>query len=78
MALDSDHHIRCTRDTCGFVVHDRYFAEKQRFTPGICPNCGGVLMVTDPFSMTKSLTHKLQTDPRVVSFRRVVLIEVPA
>jgi len=74
MALDSDHHIRCTRETCAFVVHDRYFADKVKFTPGICPNCGGVLKVTDPFVMEESLTHVLQTNPRKRSFRRVVTI----
>jgi len=70
--LDSDHHIRCTRPTCGFVVGDTYFIEKTRFAPGICPNCGGVLHVVDPYTERRSATHVLQVDPRARSFRRVI------
>lgn len=75
-SLDSDNHIRCTRGGCGFVVGDTYFTEKTRFTPGICPNCGGVVEVVVPFTTTRSLTHRLQVDPRERSFRRVVEVAV--
>lgn len=73
--LDSDHHIRCLRETCAFVVGDTYFVEKTRFSPGICPACGGVLAVVDPYTMDVSTTHRLQVDPRARSYRRVVEIE---
>jgi len=72
--LDSDHHIRCTRPTCGFVVGDSYFAEKPRFSPGICPACGGVVEVVLPYTTTRSLTHALQNDPRERGYRRVEAI----
>lgn len=75
-SLDSDHHIRCTNPQCGFVVGDTYFTEKTRFVPGICPNCGGVVQVVDPFTTTKSFTHALQVDPRDKSFRRVIVVGV--
>lgn len=75
-SLDSDHHIRCTSGTCGFVVGDTYFTEKRRFVPGICPRCGGVVEVVDPFTTTKSLTHALQVDPRDKSFGRVIGVTV--
>jgi len=76
--LDSDHHIRCSAPTCGFVVGDSYFSEKHRFVPGICPRCGGVVEVVEPYTTTKSRTHTLQVDPRDRSFRRVIPIEVTA
>lgn len=76
-SLDSDHHIRCTRETCGFVVGDTYFVEKPRFAPGICPVCNGVTHVVDPYTDDTSLTHELQINPRDRSYRRVIPIEVP-
>lgn len=30
---------------CGFRVHDRYFVEKTRFAPGICPRDGAPVTV---------------------------------
>lgn len=71
-SLDSDHHIRCSRSTCGFVVGDTYMVEKPRFNPGICPVCGGVLKVVEPYTETTSLTHVIQVNPRHRSYRRVV------
>jgi len=70
--LDSDHHLRCTNDTCGFVVGESYFYEKQRFRPGIFPACGGVIRVVEPYTETRSTTHFLQVDPRNRSYRRVI------
>jgi len=79
MGLNSNHHIRCLRQNCGFVVHDRYFADKPRFTPGICPACGGNLHVVDPFTETKSTTHRLGVDPSVSrEYGHVVPILTPA
>lgn len=73
MALNSNHHIRCVSTTCAFVVHDRYFADKQRFTPGICPNCGSPVEVVDPFTTRVSRTHHLGINPNEAgSYRRVV------
>lgn len=74
--LDSDHHIRCTAPTCGFVVGDSYFVEKTRFVPGICPSCNGVVEVVDPFTTRRSATHYLQVDPRERSYRRVIEMAV--
>ena len=42
-------HVRCTGD-CGFVVADRYFEEKNKFTPGICPKCGAPTYLAHPFT----------------------------
>jgi len=37
-------HIVCdARDTCGFRVHQDYYAEKPRFMPGLCARCNGPL-----------------------------------
>ncbi len=33
---------------CGFRVHQRYFIEKTRFSPGICPRCGNPVKVVTP------------------------------
>jgi len=50
---DSQHHLVCQRGvrlgTCGFRVHDQYYRDKSRFTPGICPNCGGVVVACSPW-----------------------------
>lgn len=75
-SLDSDHHIRCTNPMCGFVVGDTYFSEKPKFAPGICPVCGGVVEIVEPYTSTKSLTHTLQINPRERGYRRVEGIPV--
>lgn len=75
-SLDGDHHIRCASPTCGFVVGETYFTEKTRFTPGICPRCGGVVQVVNPYTTQLSATHILQIDPRERAYGRVVGREV--
>jgi len=46
---ESTVHIICGNE-CGFVVHERYFEEKNRFTPGICPNCGAPTHLVHPYT----------------------------
>lgn len=74
MALSMQNHLRCARADCGFVVHDRYFNDKARFSPGICPACGGVVNVVDAFTTRISTTHRLEVDPRQEEYRSVVPI----
>lgn len=45
MSLNTMYHLVCSNNLCSFRVHDRYFQDKSRFEPGICPNCGGVVQV---------------------------------
>lgn len=35
---------------CSFRAEDRYFIEKTRFAPGICPNCGGPINIVRAFT----------------------------
>tara|TARA_Y100000310_G_scaffold293381_1_gene322929 strand:+ start:666 stop:869 length:204 start_codon:yes stop_codon:yes gene_type:complete len=38
--------IICGRvPNCGFRVHDRYYEQKVRFTPGVCARCNGPLNI---------------------------------
>ena len=74
MALSMVNQLRCSNLNCGFVVHDRYFSDKTRFAPGICPSCGGVINVVDAFTTRISVTHRLQVDPREAEYRGVVPI----
>ena len=42
--------IVCSRPTvggCGFRVHDRYFEQKKKFAPGVCPRCAGPCVVVE-------------------------------
>ena len=36
--------IICSKNTCGFRVHERYFEEKHRFTPGYCARCSSPVL----------------------------------
>jgi len=46
----SRYHVVCSRDVCGFRVHERYFEEKQRFPAGVCPRCGAPILVVKPYT----------------------------
>tara|TARA_Y100000034_G_scaffold100070_1_gene123215 strand:- start:219 stop:437 length:219 start_codon:yes stop_codon:yes gene_type:complete len=37
----------------GFRVHERYFVDKPRFAPGVCPRCGGPVHVVKPATYTR-------------------------
>lgn len=73
MSLNSEHHLRCFG--CSFRVHDRYFTDKLRFVPGVCPNCGGQVHVVDPFTDDRSRTHMLDIAEGSRTYRRVIPIE---
>jgi len=46
--------IICDRTgTCGFRVHERYFLEKEQFSPGVCPRCGGPLRIVNDYTDEK-------------------------
>lgn len=60
---ESKYHLRCLK--CAFRVHDTYFIEKKdRFAPGICPNCGSPIYVVDPYTDDPVPGAKLETDPK--------------
>ncbi len=47
-----DYDIICSQvlaSRCGFRAHKRYFVEKKRFAPGVCPrtNCGSPVLVVE-------------------------------
>jgi len=35
---------------CAFRADERYFIDKPRFAPGICPNCGGPIDIVHAFT----------------------------
>lgn len=40
--------IICGRvPNCGFRVHEEYFKLKPRFAPGVCPRCGGPVVIVE-------------------------------
>lgn len=41
--------VQCARH-CGFRVHDRYFEEKKRFLPGICPRCNAPIEIVEDWT----------------------------
>jgi len=43
--------IRCA-NRCGFRVHTRYFVEKKRFAPGMCPRCESPTIIVEAFTDT--------------------------
>jgi len=50
----------CTRTPkCGFRAYEEYFVDKKRFSPGICPNCGG------PISVVEKGTDNIQSNLHV-------------
>ena len=59
MLPEDEPHLACSRPTCGFRVPPRYFELKPRFSPGLCPTCGGMVRAVDPFTETASTTHRL-------------------
>jgi hypothetical protein len=42
---------------CGFRVHDRYYADKSRFTPGYCARCGGLTAIVEARTSNVSESH---------------------
>jgi len=46
--VGAQQHVRCM--SCAFVVNDAYFAKKTRFTAGLCPNCGSLVEIYEPYS----------------------------
>lgn len=43
--------IRCA-NRCGFRVHTRYFVEKTRFAPGMCPRCESPTIIVEAWTDT--------------------------
>ena len=39
--------VVCSEPRCGFRVHDRYFEQKKRFMPGICPRCNAPIKIVE-------------------------------
>ena len=39
--------VICSDSDCGFRVGDRYFAQKRRFTAGVCPRCARNVRIVD-------------------------------
>jgi len=62
----------CTRPNCSFRVHDRYFRDKARFTPGICPVDGGPIRVVTDHTDQQILNKKIDIDPSSDNYRLVV------
>lgn len=62
----------CTRGSCGFRVHERYFLDKVQFTPGICPVDNGPLKVVDDATDQGVTGAAIDVDPSSSTFRRVV------
>lgn len=58
--------------SCSFRVHDRYFADKERFSPTGCPTCNGPLKVVNDHSNTKATGASIDIDPSSATYRRVV------
>ena len=61
--------------TCGFRVHEYYFAQKPQFTPGICPRCGGPLRIVKAFTDEKIVGATMDLD---IDSRSRGKITVPA
>jgi len=51
---------------CGFRVHDRYFRDKPKFAPGLCPRCNGRISVVDQNTDNISETHALNLSTSLV------------
>ena len=45
MVISGAMEFRCPDVGCAFRVHARYYVEKQRFAPGICPNTGAAVHI---------------------------------
>lgn len=63
--------ILCTRSSCSFRVHDRYFVDKTRFQVGICPVDGGPLKVVHNDTDNEA-NAQLDKDPNSSTYRRVI------
>lgn len=35
---------------CAFRADERYFIDKPRFHPGVCPNCGGPVDIVEAYT----------------------------
>lgn len=58
--MDSEVHVRCGADRpCGFLVNDNYFEEKKQFVPGVCPRCGGPIVLVAPYTAQLVATHEM-------------------
>lgn len=62
----------CSRSGCAFRVHERYFREKSRFMPGICPNCSGPIRIVQDHTDTLVVGRRIETDPGEHNFGLVV------
>lgn len=71
MSLNTMYHLVCSNPTCSFRVHDRYFQDKIRFEPGICPNCNGVVRVHIAYGALDPAMG-IGIDPSQSGFRSVV------
>lgn len=66
MSLNTRSQIICANAPhCGFRVGDRYFQVKKRFSPGICPNCNGAVVVVEPYTSTPMPGARVNIDPGV-------------
>lgn len=58
--------IKCTSNTCGFIVHDRYFEQKRKFAPGMCPRCGNATKLVYAGTNTESTEHVMDVSTGAV------------
>lgn len=66
------HQLACSRFGCGFRADTGYFVRKLRFTPGVCPRCGGAIVVVAAYSDSVVAYLGVQTDPDKSQYREVV------
>lgn len=65
--------ITCSNGVCAFRVDDRYFRDKPRFTPGICPNCNSPVQVVETHTTQRVTGAHVDTDPASQTYREVIL-----
>lgn len=62
--LNTPQHVVCVGDNgCSFRVHSRYFEQKTRFAPGVCPNCNGPIAIVTAYSNLVDPNYRMVTDP---------------
>ena len=65
--------IICARvPNCGFRADDRYFHDKSRFYPGVCPRCNGPVAIVGDNTDTVISGAKVDTNPGSPTYREVV------
>lgn len=67
--------VKCANN-CGFRVHDRYFEQKKRFSPGLCPRCNSPISIVKPFTDTVVVGARMVTDPHASNAGEIITKEV--